>query len=995
MFARSSGAMRRSFLGFLVADLSVFLGLCAIAFREPRLRLVCVSAAILLPWLTFAILHGALARMAAVEWRLHLRRSLSSLVAVALGTAALTVSLAARSDSDAAGEASAAAFGGPVDLVVETPDETLQALSRTTIDEVRSRPDLQTLFDEEPLELRWAMAWVDVGSTRRVRIVALDPQRARLFGGDPKGSGFETAKPGTGFTLSTDLAASLDVDGTGSVKVLTTSSPVEVPVLQVLPTKGLLGLPAATGRPVPTLFVDSATFGELQEAGWNEPVRYWSLISLCGSLSAAEQEGSGVEQPRCAADSYGSRVLVQRVEQELNIAFANVALEQSLRPVADSGETEVLFTSQESLDQPVDEARRSPIRVHPVKLMMLEHHLGTWARWRWEERVLVGLLASGAALLTMAACFVDRRKRTARERMLGLSANMIHGMWTGVILLSAIPGVIFGAAIGTFFAGVLGRLTFARQSIWPATFRPLALFVKSLSWALVCCSLMGLVVSILTQRIPLVLALRGAPLMTAQRWVRPGAVLVVVGIGIGLWSRLRDWRAPVAVLFAGTGLCVLTWSFARSKLLVAVSGGVMSLAGLAVLRRGWILEQSATTAVALVVLGSFVVMSGLVGSYVSTAPGQYMARFGVPRVDAPALSVLRTRSATRPGPWPLLPLIGATLVLAATTTAASVVLASNRDRVPAGQSDSVVLKEFQSGTVSSVVKSVSSVANGTVAVSRSTELAITPLFSGNQSDDHHRRVVTVASFPNDLIQRIALVGQSAASSMALLDADGVIVVADSFRTVNGRVPEVGNAVTVQGASGIDRVLTVRAVVDRVATPGGLLVNDELATSLFANEDTNEVLVLFAAEGMSAQQVKAEVGSALLGRNVETVQVFSAVRPLTDNQMFLRQLLRAVLLLDVCTAGVLVWRWADERRRLLVSSRPAAIGPAFLARSINQDATAHVGSASALGSIAGVALGWVLRQSGGQFQVPWLVLLAVVVVPTLLASVVARFPTGSH
>jgi hypothetical protein len=219
------------------------------------------------------------------------------------------------------------------------------------------------------------------------------------------------------------------------------------------------------------------------------------------------------------------------------------------------------------------------------------------------------------------------------------------------------------------------------------------------------------------------------------------------------------------------------------------------------------------------------------------------------------------------------------------------------------------------------------------------------------------------------------------------------VVGSLFRSTHGFVPKVGSSVLVRTQSGVDRSLTVRAVVERVAMPGGLLVNSRQADALIGENGTRRVLVLAAGNKSSLSKLQRELGAALLGRTVGTVSVFSTIRPLETGEVFLRYVLLTAMLFDVFAAGVLVWRWADERRRLLLSSRSAAIGPAFLARSINQDATAHVGSASVLGAVAGVGLGWVLLQPGSRFQLPWLMLLAAVTVPTLVAAVVARFPSS--
>jgi hypothetical protein len=999
MFARSSGAMRRSFLGFLVADLTLLLGICALAFRQPFLRLGLVSAAVLFPWCTFAVTHGSLARLAVAEWRSHRRRSLSCLAAVLFGTAALTVALSARFDPDLAGRAAATAFGGPVDLVMEAPDEAKQAAARDVLDTVRSRADLQPLFDEEPLEVRLASAWIDVGSIQRVRVIALDPTRVKLFGGDARWSGFAAAASVDGVTIDTEFAASLGVKVGSSVNVLTSTASVPVPVLQVLPKTGLLGLPGASGLPTPTMFVDPTTFAKLRAEGWNDPIRYWSLISLCGApVAAASVVADALPTPidasttvrRCESEPYGSRVLVERVEEELTAALDSATTQAGASATDDS--PEVLFDSDGAAES---ETPYANVRVHPIKLTMLKSQIGIRDRWLSDERALVGLLSTGALALTTAACFVDRRRRTARERMLGFSTNMIHGVWTGVILFSVVPGAILGSGLGAIIAGFAGRAAFGRSNpLWESTFQPVDLFTLGLSWSFACCAAMGLLISIMTQRIPLLNALRGAPLMTSKRWIAPGSVLLVGGCLIAIWSRLLGWRGPVAVLMAGTGGCLLAWALARSKRLVGVGGALMSLVGLFVLRRGWSDQPQAATAVALVVFGAIVVIGGIVGSYVSAGPGRYVARFGVPRADAPTLSVLKTRVATRPGPWPLLPVVGATMAMVATATAVAVVLASGTRSPQAGQRNALVLQEFEQGTVRSVASMVPSLATGSIADIRWMDISVSFTSPDPEVPEPiRRRVAPIASLPNDATQRVAMVGQVASAGMAPSDSEGVIVVAEVFRSTIGTVPPVGSLLIVRSDKGIDRALTVRAIIERSVAPGGLLINDPVADSLLEGDWQHRGVAVFAGKGGTVPQLEKELKAALLGRKVGNIDSFRIIPTATSRDVLLRLLLRFVLLFEVLAAGMLVWRWADERRRLLVSSRSAAIGPAYLARSINQDATAHVGSVSLLGALAGVGLGWVLRQPGTQFQLPWVMLLVVVTVPTLVASVVARFPSS--
>jgi hypothetical protein len=164
--------------------------------------------------------------------------------------------------------------------------------------------------------------------------------------------------------------------------------------------------------------------------------------------------------------------------------------------------------------------------------------------------------------------------------------------------------------------------------------------------------------------------------------------------------------------------------------------------------------------------------------------------------------------------------------------------------------------------------------------------------------------------------------------------------------------------------------------------------------LLANGSSPHLLTLaFPKSGVSVGTLRSQLTRAVVGRNVEFSDSFARVRPPNDVERFGGLVRNIVILLNLLSAALLVWRWADERRRLLSQTHTAAIGPSYLARSINQDATAHVGVAAVLGGVAGLLIGRALLPTVGSMRFPLMTLMATVVLPTLVAAVVARFPSG--
>jgi hypothetical protein len=999
MFVRPHDALRRSVLGMIVADLSFFLALCALMFQQPWVRLAGVLTAIAIPWFIFLLTRAPIATLAFEEWRSQKSRSIAALLGVAFGTAALCVAVGVHPSRVLTDQLIAQARGGPADLIVEAPSEAAQNKARQVIETVRAKPDMQLLFDAEPLELKWAPAWIEAGATHRIRIVEFDPLGAVLFGGDRRTAGLAKAKPGLGATVSSSVASALHLTAGQSVVLLSPASRFPLVIHQVLPDSGLIGLPNAEGQSVPTLFVDPASFVELRKGGWSEPIRYWSVISLCGTPDGQDAAEKAAENPaptaelstrHCSADSLSSLAYVDRVEQELNAAIDEaVARDPLLEQQDDAGKSGVLFGAG-----PASAGAVGSVRVDPIKQLAVNQSWTKNASFAWDN-ALVALLGTGAVCAIGAACFVDRRRRSARERMVGMSGPMVNGMWTGVIGLSAIPGAVLGAVVGTVAQQLLGWWMFrGGVPVWSDALRSGTVFPSGLALAIATCSVVSYLLSVLTQRIPLISAVRGAPLMTAARFLRPAVVLVAIAAVLAWRSRLYGWHGQLVVILSAFGLCILLWSLAKSKQLIGAWGAVVSIIGLLLLRRSWGASGSVVSQ-PLIVFAVISIVGGLVGAYVATAPGQHFARFGVPRADATALSALRTRVATRPGPWPLLPLTAAVLAMSATATAASVVVGNaTAYELTLGQRNMVVLQEFLPGTVNSVLSAVPALSPDRLVSVQMGQLTMSvPSLDPLIPAALHRRSGVAMSLPDDQVQRIAVVGTQGANSYSAGDFEGVVVVAESTRRIFGVVPPIGSTVTVRDVAGREIPLVVRAVIERAPASSSLLVNSSVLRALTNVRSVSSWTLALPAAGQSLGPISAQLKRAVVGRQVSLVESFTRTRPTNAIERFGSRTQGFIMLLNLLSSALLVWRWADERRRLLLPTHVASIGPTYIARSINQDATAHVGVSALLGGGAGLAIGWALMPPGGLMHVPLTTLAATVLFPTVLSAVVARFPSG--
>ena len=1036
-----NGSMRRSLLSIFVADLSLLLVLMAFFIDGPWIRVAAATLGLLLPLVVFALTSGSFVMLAVDEWRTNRVRSGAAFLAVLLGTAAVAVSAGTRPESDPSQRVVAISQGGPADIVVESMGSADATVVADAISSVMDHPDLQLLFDAEPLQLRWAPAWIRTTSVHRVRVIALDVDTARRFGGDARWTGLKTAKAGKGVTLSQRTSAYLSVGRSASrFELLAQGRAVPLEVLQVVEDRGLIGIPGADGLPQPTLFVDPATFDRMRTEGWNDPVRDWSVLSLCGETqqpaareagtigslpapgSALDTEGAMAER-RCSADPWTSLPYSDRIEEELNLAISNVRSRatqdqpSTVTSAADLPADDVLFDQPGDgegipvqFDEPIGAdpvgaadqtaaAVAGPIRVDPVKSLAVHRDAWSANASMASDRVVGSLLGTGSVVMVIAGCFVDRRRRSARERLVGVSGGSLAGTWAMVIALSALPGAVLGAAVGSILMTVAWRVLFRASAVpWGDAFSASGIFAEALSWSMLACAFIALALSFLTQKIPLVQAVRGAPLMTARRWIPFGVVNVGGGCLLLAKSGVTGWEAQAGFGLLAAGLGVLTWSIVRSRWVVAGLGIAVAVASVIALQRTWSRPLPVQPSIGALIVALVVMTGGLVGAYAATAPGQHAARLGVPPNDASALLALRTRVATRPGPWPLSPLVGAVIAMTMTCVAASVLIASPPGSLDiAGQQDGVVLQEPTAGTAQRELSAVSSL-EGASLIEQQVSVMSGIVASTNPEvpAPERRRLISVGSLgsptnPSDsesTDEWDVVIGSSAAAALRG-QSDGAVVVANVFRSVFGTVPPVGSTVRLIRAGGVEVPVVVAAVIERAPGKSSLWVSDQQFEAMTVSESIEHTVFVYSPQ--SAQSLRRNLERAFVGTGVAVADNFSTSRPPTQIETFLHRLLDLVIALHLLNAAVLVWRWASERRKALLSTRNAALGPAFLARSVNQDATAHVGAAGLLGSVAGLILGWAVLPSGSDWSPGVLHLVVLVVGPALVAGLVARVP----
>jgi hypothetical protein len=255
-------------------------------------------------------------------------------------------------------------------------------------------------------------------------------------------------------------------------------------------------------------------------------------------------------------------------------------------------------------------------------------------------------------------------------------------------------------------------------------------------------------------------------------------------------------------------------------------------------------------------------------------------------------------------------------------------------------------------------------------------------------DSERRRAVTVGLLPTEPADRIAVLGDRIAGA-AGDEADGVIVAAEAIRLVFGRVPSLGSGVRMDLGNGTEEVVKVVGVVERAPAGISVWMPQPLFGVVVGTNPVRDVALLRSAD--SLESIRRTVSQALVRPDVSLIEAFSRRAELTDIERYAHRLIDLTILIHLLTIAVLVRRWAIERRSALMATRTAALGPAFLARSVNQDVIAHVGAAACAGSAAGWFLAWTLAGQVVDIRQTALHLAVIVVTPVLVAALVARVP----
>jgi hypothetical protein len=1022
---RSSRAtLRRSLLGVFVTDLAVIGAVVALAIPSPAVRLAAVMAAVFAPALLFGLARRDLGQSVITEVVFYRARSVATCLGVLLGTIALASAVGLHSTGRDATDLAGQQFGGPIDLFIDAPDAATGASARRVLDGLRATPGLQTLFDAEPVDLQVIDGWLTGVRAEPIRFIVAQPSRLRGFGGERAGNGLEGIQDGPGIVVSQPLASRLGVSTGDQVRIDTLDA--TVPVSAVTPATGLLGSLDATGLSDRFALLDPRTFAELTDAGWTPTPRSVTLVSLCGTpvTPAAKNQPT-----QCASDGGTSRFLVGRVESELVEALRTKqaeldagAQEVVAEVVTSTQTTDVvefdtggdvveeaapsdgfIVEQNSAADEPAgepakpaatdvsnanDPATQKPlsldvVRVEPVKTYGVLRGAADNVQSAVRQRI-AGLLGLGAGLAISAACFVDRRHRVGRERMLGATPTQINGPWFGVVMLTAGPGILLGSLLGTLIA----KIGFGGSSGLGQPVRFGSTAATTASIGLVIAAVTCLLLATLTQRIPLPAALYGTPLMSAGRWLLPAIMLLVVGAVIAGWSRFAGARGLGAILVIGVGLAMLCWAMARSRRLVALSALVSSGVGMLLLRRAALAADGGTArmpVVVTVIVGAGVIICGAIGAYVTTAPGQRLTGFGVPRADAAPVALLRSRVTTRPGPWALIPVVGATLGLTASVVGAASV---RQAAVPVQPGSTFVeVRESRAGALGAVIDSGGSVAASDVG---SSPTIVLPISVGPEQVGlgvrAARRSVLIAALPEAKEQRVALFGEAAGEA-------NVIAVGDQFRSTWETVPGVGTSLVVHGADGAPLPVQVGAVVDHLGVDGALWVTADQFKSLagplvvtdrnrFGSRSAERFLVR-DRDG----RARATLDRAFVGRPV----MLGSLQASLPGERWTRATWLVVLL--ACgIAAVESWRWAEGRRRRMMAAPSAGVGPSTVIRSITQDALAHMLVTALIGGLVGLLIAWAIQVQPGGAGVPLVTMIGIIVGIVCGAALGARVGT---
>lgn len=270
-----------------------------------------------LPFLAALVVRPVWRRLALRNVRRRPRETLLVVLGSLLGTAIITSSFVVGETLEASIRRSAFTQLGPVDEVVQVPDQEAVAGARAAIE----RLDSAAIDGVEPvlvLDATVALPGPAPRAEPRAQVVELDFESGRRFAGDPGATGISGATPGPGrVALGRDLARTLDAGAGDTVEVLAYDRRRSFTVDRVLPRLGLAGLHLGFGSESPNVFVAPGTIADLAAdppAGAAPPTPLLLVSNTGGVLDGAARTAAVKTQ---IEGELGGRASVAPVKRDL------------------------------------------------------------------------------------------------------------------------------------------------------------------------------------------------------------------------------------------------------------------------------------------------------------------------------------------------------------------------------------------------------------------------------------------------------------------------------------------------------------------------------------------------------------------------------------------------------------------------------------------------------------------------------------------------------
>lgn len=271
-----------------------------------------------LPFLAALAVRPVWRRLALRNVRRRPRETLLVVLGSLLGTAIITSSFVVGETLEASIRRSAFTQLGPVDEIVQVPDQEAAARVRTAIERLDSA-DIDGVEPVVVLDATVARPGPTPRAEPRAQVVELDFGSARRFGGDPGATGISGATPAPGrVTLGRDLARTLDAGAGDKVDLLAYGRRRSFTVDRVLPRLGLAGLHRGFGSESPNLFVAPGTIAGLAAdppAGAAPPTPLLLVSNTGGVLDGAARTAAVKAQVEGALG--GERASVAPVKRDL------------------------------------------------------------------------------------------------------------------------------------------------------------------------------------------------------------------------------------------------------------------------------------------------------------------------------------------------------------------------------------------------------------------------------------------------------------------------------------------------------------------------------------------------------------------------------------------------------------------------------------------------------------------------------------------------------